>query len=681
MSLVGDLMKSELRYRQIHLDFHTSEHIPEVGNEFDPEQFVSTLISGNVDSVTLFARGHHGWVYYPSKVAAPHPNLKQPDLLGEMIQACRKQDINTPVYITVQWDEKTAREHPGWRVMKARGKNGSEDMDQLQAKWHPICLNNPEYIDYIIAQALEIMELYDPSGLFFDILTPWECVCPKCIGTMKKKGLNPENAEDRLSNDRNIIMNYYRRISEAVWERNKDMRVFHNSGHVYKGERDRWKYFSHLELESLPTGGWGYSHFPISARYTATLGMEYLGMTGKFHTAWGEFGGFKTSCALEYECGLMSALGARCSIGDQLHPSGKMDQETYRIISPAYEWVKQLEPFIKGAHPESEIGVLSSEAHRTYMGQPHSDRNNRHDEGAVRMLLETQTMFDILDMEADFSKYRLLILPDTITLDEEPAKRIKDFLKGKGKLILTGASGMTPDTLSFAVETGGEVVSEGGNSRSPYSPDYIYLGEKARSFDTGLVTSPFIIYDRAFQVKGETAKILAETKLPYQNRSWDHFCSHQHFPFREERNELYDGIIQNGSVIYFSHPIFLSYFKTGQPLLKYLFRGALNRLFLKRNVKAEMPSSGIISLMRKGNQLQLHLLHGKPELKGRETGVEVIEDTTPLWNVKCGIRNRKRPRRIYCLKSAKELPYEYIDGEIIFTVPRVDIHELVVMDF
>ena len=30
---------------------------------------------------------------------------------------------------------------------------------------------------------------------------------------------------------------------------------------------------THLELESLPTGGWGYDHFPLSARYAQTLGM------------------------------------------------------------------------------------------------------------------------------------------------------------------------------------------------------------------------------------------------------------------------------------------------------------------------------------------------------------------------------------------------------------------------
>ena len=52
---------------------------------------------------------------------------------------------------------------------------------------------------------------------------------------------------------------------------------------IIKGRRDLATANTHLELESLPTGGWGYDHFPLSARYVQGLGMEFLGMTGKFH--------------------------------------------------------------------------------------------------------------------------------------------------------------------------------------------------------------------------------------------------------------------------------------------------------------------------------------------------------------------------------------------------------------
>ncbi|HRL14575.1 MAG TPA: hypothetical protein PKX07_22015, partial [Aggregatilineales bacterium] len=54
-------------FRQIHLDFHTSEHIVGVGDKFDPEQFARTLADARVNSINCFARCHHGYLYYESK--------------------------------------------------------------------------------------------------------------------------------------------------------------------------------------------------------------------------------------------------------------------------------------------------------------------------------------------------------------------------------------------------------------------------------------------------------------------------------------------------------------------------------------------------------------------------------------------------------------------------------------
>jgi len=42
----------KLRYRQIHLDFHTSPMIPEIGARFDKEHWQKTLKDAHVDSIT-----------------------------------------------------------------------------------------------------------------------------------------------------------------------------------------------------------------------------------------------------------------------------------------------------------------------------------------------------------------------------------------------------------------------------------------------------------------------------------------------------------------------------------------------------------------------------------------------------------------------------------------------------
>ena len=88
-----------MRFRQVHLDFHTSEKIPGIGSEFNKEQFQKALKAGHVDSITIFSKCHHGWAYHPSKANRMHPNLKF-DLLAAQLEACREIGVNAPVYLS-----------------------------------------------------------------------------------------------------------------------------------------------------------------------------------------------------------------------------------------------------------------------------------------------------------------------------------------------------------------------------------------------------------------------------------------------------------------------------------------------------------------------------------------------------------------------------------------------------
>ena len=306
----------ELRFRQVHLDFHTSEHIPGVGARFDPEQFVGALTLGHVDSINVFAKCHHGWSYHPTAVGAMHPSLEL-DLLGAMIEACHGADIKIPVYVSVGWDERSARLHPEWLEVTPEG--GRRGTPPLRPGWRSLCFNTP-YLDYVVAQVEEVVRNYDLDGAWLDIISQGPCCCPHCLEGMADQGLDPEDPADRRAFADQVLRRYYERMTAAVHAIKPDLLIFHNSGHIPRGRRDLLTFFTHLELESLPTGGWGYDHFPISAKYAATTGKDVVGMTGKFHTTWGEFGGFKHPDAIRYETASMIAYGAIPWFGDQVHP-------------------------------------------------------------------------------------------------------------------------------------------------------------------------------------------------------------------------------------------------------------------------------------------------------------------------------------------------------------------------
>ena len=319
---------SFLRFRQVHLDFHTSEKIPGVGARFSAENFGDNLRRGHVDSITLFSKCHHGMTYHDTQVGVRHPGMDK-ELLPQQLEVCRDLNVKAPIYISAGLDEAMAQAHPDWVARHRDGK--SFHGSPLDAGYTLMCFNTP-YLDYLCAQIEEVAEKFGaPDGFFLDIISEHRCYCNHCLAGMEAAGLDPKNDADADEYAARVLAKYYERATAACKSKNAETRVCHNSGHVSKGLPERLKWQSHLEIESLPTGGWGYDHFPVSAKYCITTGMDFLGMTGKFHTTWGDFGGFKRAAALRYECDAMISFGAKCSIGDQLHPSGEMNADTLQF--------------------------------------------------------------------------------------------------------------------------------------------------------------------------------------------------------------------------------------------------------------------------------------------------------------------------------------------------------------
>ena len=112
-----------MRKRQVHLDFHTSPYITDVASQFNAKTFAKMLKDAHVNSVTCFARDHHGYLWYPSKrhPKLVHPHAKINDLLIQQIDACHALDIKVPIYTTVQWDEYCEINHPEWLCREPEG--------------------------------------------------------------------------------------------------------------------------------------------------------------------------------------------------------------------------------------------------------------------------------------------------------------------------------------------------------------------------------------------------------------------------------------------------------------------------------------------------------------------------------------------------------------------------------
>ena len=644
-----------MRRRQVHLDFHTSECIDGIGSKFSKENFQEMLIKGHINSITLFSKCHHGWSYHPTKVNKMHPHLSF-DMLGAQVQAAHEIGVKTPVYISAGYDVKATADHPEWLHLRLdEYKNGG-----VNAEWigyHKICLNTP-YLDELIAEVKEVCENYDADGIFLDIVSVDPCYCDTCRYDMEKRGLDIENPDDVMALAEEVYANYVRRVRETIDSVKPGLPVFHNGGHIRHGRRDLAYANTHLELESLPTGGWGYDHFPMSAAYARTLGMDYLGMTGKFHKSWGEFGGYKHPNALRYEVALSAANGACSSIGDQLHPTGLMDNATYTLIGEAYKTVEEREPWLDGYKNKSDIAVLSSEAIQNYNGIAlHHKKSLNWNSGCARILLESNYLFDVVDTKTDISRYKLLILPDICTLDEKLAKKVNDFIAAGGKVLASYESGLNAD---FAVDFGCKFEGQ-----SEYKPTYI----RPDSDIDSLAQASYIVYEDAMKVSATSGKSTAIIDKPYFNRTLEHFCSHLHTPNSGEKYG--DAVVMTENTAYFAHKVFLEYYTHGNIYTKEIVRAAIEDLIGNdKTIYTNLAAQGVITLTENGDSQIVHTLYASPGRRGEK--IEIIEDIIPIYNIDVSVKSDKAPKSVTLVPENQTVDFEYKDGRINFTVPKID---------
>jgi len=643
-----------MRKRQVHLDFHTNGTLP-VGKNFSKEQFQAALKAGHVDSITVFSKCHHGWSYHPTEANEMHPGLDF-DLLGAQLEACKEIDVNAPVYISAGFDEKEYMKRPEWRWRHSPDKKECEEYEN-EVHFHVLCFNTG-YLDFLCSHIEEVMQKYNPCGIFLDIIAPRVCYCDKCVADMKALGLNIENEDDRQKFAVMTLDKYLAATNAAVRKHSDTATIFHNSGHIPKGNYKFIEANTHLELESLPTGGWGYDHFPLSAAYVRTLeGAEYLGMTGKFHQSWGEFGGFKHPNALIYETSLSVANGAGCSIGDQMHPLGEMNEATYGLIGKAYSLIEEKEPWLDGAVNVADIAVLSEESVT-------GNRDSRADIGANRMLLEKGYLYNFVDMKTDISGYKMLVLPDVAGISDEMIEKIKAFAAKGGKVIASGDA-LVKDG-KFFLDPGAEYAG-----KNELAPTYL-----VPCYETANGVTEYVMRCNSYKFNVTDGKAFANMQNPYFNRTLEHFCSHMHAP--NNPGSTCPGAVIKGNVAYIGWDIFSAYARLGHLCFKEIFAYIVGEMLGgEATACADMPDRAVMTYTRQEKEGRniLHLLYAHTTVRGENT--EVIEDTVPLYGVECSVKCSKKPSEIKLVPSGEKLDFEYADGRAYFTVPKVDIHQMV----
>ena len=494
---------------------------------------------------------------FSNHFGTPHPALKGRDVVAEMITALHSRGLQAPIYSTVSWEEKLAFEHPEWRQVKHNGEFARLEPAPPGVinpdKWNFLCFNNPAYADYLERHIAEIATRYPVDGLFMDIVFMHNdgCFCDTCTEFRRDFGYLEHTPQNHWKFEKWSREQLAQRFSKTLHAHHPEARLFLNgvartSAEAHWNAQPLLPQATQWEIESLPSGFWGYQHFPRLARHAEAHAIAWLGMTGRFQRMWGDFGGIKPQAALEYECFRSQALGGANSVGDQLPPRGTLEPAAYDLIGKVYKQVAEAEPFYENSVGIPEVGIFLA-------GHPSLPemQTSLAEEGAVLAFGEAHYDTHVLDDSLDLTRYSLVVLPDFTVITDTLYQKLRTYYQKGGKLILSYRAGYGVDgkwKLDFLPLTFHGDVEK--------FPTYWRTTE---SFWKESKASDRVFYEAGLQVTGgKDTKVLIERVLPYFKRTDAHFMSHFQTPPVANADQ-YPAVIAGKNFVYFADPVFSGY--------------------------------------------------------------------------------------------------------------------------
>lgn len=654
-------------WRKIHLDFHNSQHQPKIGEKFDAGEFGDRLLAGNVNAVVVFAKDMHGYFYYPSKYGPVHPGLSF-DLLGEQVKACRDRKIQVLAYYCTTWDHHMANAHPEWLVIRRDGSNHLPKKGQAPG-WTALCPAHEGFVQAMCDHAKEFMSRYELDGPFFDMSEPKdpECFCPECVRQLKERGADPKDAGAQRAHKHELHLRLLKRLYEASKEARPGCQVdFNNIGLSRVSER--LQYLDNVDVEALPTGGWGYWYFPLQGRYNRAFGITTYGMTGRFNTAWADFGGLKLPAQLDAELASIVGLGCHCDVGDQMPPTCRLDPAVYHVIGKSYGKIKALEPYLEGAAPVAEAAMLVTQ-------EPLHLLKEEYGYGIVKLMVESRLQFDVCEADGPWERYGLVVIPDGLRVGAGVADRLREFVAGGGAVIACHEGGLLAGEDKSWMESYG--FTYGG--MSPFRPAYMVPEEH---FTGDIPKYEYALYEGASQWRiASPAKMVARLGEPLFQRSGERYTSHKQSPFDHATD--YAAVAVSGRAGLFGFPLGGGYFSQGYWVYREAFRHILDAVLPRRLVWTDAPLSTEVSVTRQaaaGGRPERWLAHiiNFSATRGTPKHPVLHEDPIPLTDVTIRLRAPAKFAVAKAVIAGKELPLRAApDGGAEVTVPRVPIHEIV----
>jgi hypothetical protein len=595
---------------------------------FDPDFWLSYFKKIHADGTTLSAGGVVA--YYPTDIPFHHRSawLGDSDPFGYLVKGSRKMNMSiiarTDPHATWQ---NVYDSHPDWIAVTA---DGEKRRHWANPELWVACALGPYNFEFMTQVHKEIMELYEPDGIFSN---RWAgsgiCYCEHCQKNFKDfSGMELPRGNNSSDKTRQKYAEWNTARLKELWllwdsvirKRKSTSRFIPNGfpDKVITGQLSDIVFTDHQARSgySMP-----WSNGKGAKELRASIGMKPLG--GIFSVGVEERYRWKDSVQSEEEIRIWVAEGTANGMRPWFTKFAGViyDKRWLNVVDKIYQQHYKNERYLRNVAPLARVGMVFSEQNRKTGNEKWQQKNGDHELGMYQALIETRIPFEMVNDrlldEEHLNPFKLLILPNCAALSNEQCNQLRKFVQQGGSLLATFETSLYDENGKQRLDFGlADLfgVSFQQKVEGPIQNSYLRLKEniETKQFHPVLngLEDAFRIINTIYMVNVKPEKELASpvTLIPsYPDLPMEHV-----YPLEPETDirGLYLNDLGKGRVAYFPGDIDRSYWQVMSTdhlkLLQNTIRWALNE---EPIVEVSGPGVLDVTVWKQENSMTVHLVN------------------------------------------------------------------------
>ncbi|MBI1390135.1 MAG: hypothetical protein GC154_16965 [bacterium] len=635
----------------LHYDFHAGAGDNRIGEHVTREMVEAIIDSVHPDFIQIDCKGHPGYSSYPTQAGNQAGGFVK-DALKIWREVTAERGVALYMHYSGVIDQRACELHPEWRVIGADG-NPSDRVTSVFSSYAD---------DLLIPQFKELSSVYHVDGVWVD---------GECWGTERDWG---ETASAQFRKETGIE-DIPKSPDEPNWfewsQFNRDafrryLMHYVSSLHDFDPKfqiASNWAYSSFMPEEVTTGVDFISGDFsPLDGVNTARLEGRVMARQGKPWDlmAWGFtwIGGkagsqvVKSATQLQQEAAIVLSQAG----GFQMYMKQRRDASIYEWTLPVAagvaEFCRARQPWCQYAQSVPQIGlVLSTDAFYRKNRKPFGAWSGELNalQGVLHCLLNSQNVVDVVmehTLKDNIDQYGLLVYPEWETITPK----------------------LKADLLGY-VERGGALLVIGPRSAALFEDDLdVKLTGEARVRDNGLQWNGMLAstYSLSQDVElGETAKAFGAYFDHWEDQGPQHTAASITPYGKGKLAAIYLNLGER-------------YQQAAATVNREFVKAMADTLFPQPMVRVTGSHYVDVTLNRKNGNLNLHLINTAGEHENEK--VYVYDEIPFVGPIHLEVRMDKKPKSVTLQPQNKALKYRYRNGVLRFTLPRLELYDIVVIE-